>query len=128
MIITSPQIRAARALLGWTQAELAEASGLSAIGIQAIEKGTSDPRASTLLAIESAFKEAGVVFTNGGEPGVKIVFVRTSCDKCGLKVKVSATETTVIDPASRCKNRKKPLACPELRTAVSSAHQILRKV
>jgi transcriptional regulator with XRE-family HTH domain len=71
MIISAAQIRAARALLGWTQANLAEATGLSEIGIQSIEKNGSDPRASSLRAIEAAFEAAGVEFTNGGEPGVK---------------------------------------------------------
>jgi transcriptional regulator with XRE-family HTH domain len=124
MVITRQQIRAARALLGWTQAHLAEASGLSTIGIQSIENAVSDPRASTLLAIESAFKEVGVVFTNGGEPGVKIIFVKTACGKCGLKVKVAANE---IAPDSTPKCRKKE-SCPELRAAVSAAYQILRKI
>jgi DNA-binding XRE family transcriptional regulator len=72
MVITAAQIRAARGLLGWTQAQLAANSGLSEIGIQNIEKGASDPRSSTLQAIERAFEIAGVEFTNGGHPGVRM--------------------------------------------------------
>jgi transcriptional regulator with XRE-family HTH domain len=72
-MINSPvQIRAARALLGWTQAKLASASGLSELSIQSIEKSLTDPRASTLGAIERALTAAGVMFTNGDEPGVKL--------------------------------------------------------
>ncbi|MGA7533951.1 MAG: helix-turn-helix transcriptional regulator, partial [Pseudolabrys sp.] len=41
-------MRAARGLLGWTQVELAEASGVSEISIKNIERGVTDPRSSTL--------------------------------------------------------------------------------
>lgn len=61
-MITSAQIRAARALLGWRQADLAEASGVSEIAIKGIERGRSDPKATTLTAIQSAFLKAGVIF------------------------------------------------------------------
>jgi transcriptional regulator with XRE-family HTH domain len=71
MIIVPAQIRAARALVGWTQAELAAASGLSEMSIKNIERSFTDPRASTLSAIVRALEAAGVAFTNGGEPGVK---------------------------------------------------------
>lgn len=65
-VITPPQIRAARALLGWKQADLASASGVSEISIKNIERGTTDPRASTLGKIETAFIQAGVVFLDPG--------------------------------------------------------------
>ncbi len=71
MIVVPAQIRAARALVGWTQAELAAASGLSEMSIKNIERSFTDPRASTLSAIVRALEAAGVEFTNGGEPGVK---------------------------------------------------------
>jgi transcriptional regulator with XRE-family HTH domain len=71
MVISAAQVRAARALVGWTQAKLAAKSGLSEIGIQNIEKGATDPRASTLAAIKRALEAAGVEFTNGRPPGVR---------------------------------------------------------
>ena len=70
-MIVPAQIRAARALIGWTQAELAAASALSEMSIKNIERNFTDPRASTLSAIIRALEAAGVEFTNGGEPGVK---------------------------------------------------------
>jgi transcriptional regulator with XRE-family HTH domain len=73
MVISAAQIRAARALVGWTQAKLAAESGLSEISIQNIEKGTTDPRASTLAAIERALRTACVEFTNGDHPGVRLL-------------------------------------------------------
>ena len=58
-MITIAQIRAARALIGWKQAELARASGISEVAIKNMERGATDPRVSTLAAIERAFDEAG---------------------------------------------------------------------
>jgi CTP:molybdopterin cytidylyltransferase MocA len=37
-----------------------------------IETQRADPKASTLAAIAKALGEAGAVFTNGDEPGVKL--------------------------------------------------------
>ena len=61
-MITPAQIRAARALLKWRQADLAEASGVSEIAIKNIERETTDPKATTLTAIQNAFHKAGVIF------------------------------------------------------------------
>lgn len=66
-MITGAQIRAARALLGWKQTDLATASGISEISIKNIERGATDPRSSTLAAIQSAFDKAGVVFLDPGD-------------------------------------------------------------
>ncbi len=71
-MITPEQIRGARAMLGLTQAELAERAGISKTGLNNIEGGSSDPKASTLSAIQRVLEEAGVEFTNGAEPGVKL--------------------------------------------------------
>lgn len=65
-MITPAQIRAARALLGWKQTDLAERSGVSEMSVKNIERGVTDPRVSTLGAMETAFREAGVIFL---EPG-----------------------------------------------------------
>lgn len=66
-MITPGQIRAARAMLGWKQTDLAEASGISEISIKNIERGTTDPRSTTLAAIQAAFLKAGVVFLDPGD-------------------------------------------------------------
>lgn len=66
-MITPAQIRSARALLNWSQKELAAHSGMSDIAIKNIERGRSDPRSSTLAAIVKAFDEAGVVFLQQGD-------------------------------------------------------------
>ena len=61
------QIRAARALLGWKQSDLAARSNVSEISIKNIERGAQQPRLRTALAIEQAFHEAGVVFLGADE-------------------------------------------------------------
>jgi DNA-binding XRE family transcriptional regulator len=76
-VTTPAQIRAARALIAWTQADLAKASGVSQITIKKIERGIADPRVSTLAAIARAFDGAGIIFLDAddcrpGGPGVRL--------------------------------------------------------
>ncbi len=59
-------------MLDWTQAQLAERAGLSTTGIINIERGTSQPKAATISAIQRALEAAGIEFTNCGEPGVRL--------------------------------------------------------
>ncbi|MGO8468344.1 multiprotein-bridging factor 1 family protein [Rhizobium leguminosarum] len=66
-MIEPDQIRAARSMLGLTQSDLAKAAGLSTTGLNNIERGTADPKASTLKAIQGALEEAGVIFLSEGE-------------------------------------------------------------
>ena len=71
-MLTPAQIRAARAMLDLTQGELASRAGISKAGLINIERGQSDPKVSTLGAIRRALEAAGVEFTDGDEPGVKL--------------------------------------------------------
>ncbi len=66
---TIEQIRAARALLGWSQGDLADHAGLSQTGIARIENGTNHPNSTTLEKIRTAFDKADVEFIE--ESGVK---------------------------------------------------------
>ena len=59
---TIEQIRAARALIGWSQGDLAEHAGLSQTGIARIENGTNHPNSTTLDKIRDAFDKADVEF------------------------------------------------------------------
>lgn len=65
-MINPAQIRAARALIGWKQTDLATASGVSEMSVKNIERGVTDPRASTLQAMQTALENAGVVFLDPG--------------------------------------------------------------
>jgi DNA-binding XRE family transcriptional regulator len=69
---TPAQIRAARALLDWTQADLAAKAGISPTSINTIEREKGDPKLSTVSAIRRALEEAGVEFTDGDAPGVRL--------------------------------------------------------
>jgi predicted transcriptional regulator len=61
-MITARQIRAARALLGWSQQHLADKAIVSLNALARLEKGAVDSRVSTLLAIEKALLKAGIEF------------------------------------------------------------------
>jgi predicted transcriptional regulator len=66
-MITRAQIRAARALIRWSQTDLAHASGVSQVAIKNLERGSTDPRLSTLSSVQAAFDQAGVVFLEPGD-------------------------------------------------------------
>src|SRR6516164_6056078 len=72
--LTSELVRAARALLRWDQRHLAEASSVSLPTIKRLEArpGILSAHAVTLLAIRRALEAAGVEFTNGEQPGVRL--------------------------------------------------------
>ncbi|PZO63232.1 MAG: transcriptional regulator [Paracoccus denitrificans] len=72
---TPEQLRAARAMIGISQAELAERVGQSTMTIRRAEtSGGPIVAAQTIDAIRSALEKAGVVFLaeNGNGPGVAI--------------------------------------------------------
>ena len=75
-MITSAQIRAARALLRWSAKKLAEAAGVSVPTIQRMEavEGVPSGLSRNLEALQNALEEAGVIFIdeNGGGPGVRL--------------------------------------------------------
>jgi predicted transcriptional regulator len=72
--ITSELIRAARALLRWEQRDLAGASSVSLPTIKRLEAkpGGLAAHASTVAALVKALETAGVEFTNGDRPGVRL--------------------------------------------------------
>ena len=61
-MLTIEQCRGARGLLGWTQQDLADASGLSKTAINNFEKGHSDIKTESLRAIRTAFERADIEF------------------------------------------------------------------
>jgi hypothetical protein len=74
LIITSELVRAARALLRWEQRHLAEASSVSLPTIKRLEAkpGILVAHNSTVTALRRAFEAAGIEFTNGDQPGVRL--------------------------------------------------------
>ena len=73
-VLFGAQVRAGRALLGWSQAQLSERSGVSRSVLAKIEAGTSDSRGSTLRSLTRVLEEHGIVFVElkNGEFGVHL--------------------------------------------------------
>ncbi len=71
-MIDSDQCRAARALLNWTQPQLARESGLSDVTIRTFEKG-GGMRDSNRTLLRLVFERAGLEFLdeNGKGAGVR---------------------------------------------------------
>jgi transcriptional regulator with XRE-family HTH domain len=66
------QCRAARALLDWTQPDLAEASGLSLTTVVDYESGRRRVSTEAADRMRAALEAAGIEFTNGKRPGVRM--------------------------------------------------------
>ena len=75
-VITAAQLRAARAIIGWSQPELAERSGVGIATIRRMEgaRGLPKTTAEIVWKVQKSLEDAGVVFIdeNGGGPGVRL--------------------------------------------------------
>jgi transcriptional regulator with XRE-family HTH domain len=72
--MTPAQCRAARALLDWTQDDLAREAEIGVVTLRQFERGASQPRRAILSALRRALEEAGVRFIDrGGGPGVRLL-------------------------------------------------------
>lgn len=74
IIISGNQIRAARALLGWTQRELCRKSKVAFGTIQRMEKsdGPVPARMETVGKVVAVFEKAGIEFLNSESPGLRL--------------------------------------------------------
>jgi predicted transcriptional regulator len=68
-MISPRQIRAARALLGWSQQELADKAIISLNALTRLERGSVDSRLSTLTAVHKALLKAGIEFLPADDRG-----------------------------------------------------------
>ena len=70
-MLTAPQLRAARALLGWKQEELARKAKIGLATIQRLEKGPGPLMAhvSTVVKLEACLKKAGILFMEADHAG-----------------------------------------------------------
>jgi transcriptional regulator with XRE-family HTH domain len=71
-MLTSAQCRAARGLIDWSQQQLADAAEVGVATVRLFEAGIGAQRRSTLSVIRLALEAAGVEFTNGDQPGVRL--------------------------------------------------------
>jgi transcriptional regulator with XRE-family HTH domain len=72
--LSGRHIRAARALLGWTQIELSTKSKVALGTVKRMERfdGPVNARTDTLRSIAGVLSKAGVEFLNDGQPGVRL--------------------------------------------------------
>lgn len=82
-MITPAQSRAARALLDWTQEDLAKAAHLGLSTIRDFEKGRRTPTHNNLLGIKIALESAGIIFIESEEGFM------------GLKISISGTQKII---------------------------------
>ncbi len=75
-MITVAQLRAARALLGWSQTELAKSSGVAIATIKRMEGARGLPKTAVenVWKVQQALEEAGVIFIDDDDegPGVRL--------------------------------------------------------
>ena len=75
-MISTDQVRAARALLRWSAQQLADASGVGVATIRRMEvvDGVPSGQIRSLLAIQTALESAGVEFVGSptDNPGVRL--------------------------------------------------------
>lgn len=67
MSLTAAQCRAARALIGWSQDQLSKESKVAKATIANFETGNRTPYDRTLVDIQAALQNNGVVFLSSGE-------------------------------------------------------------
>ena len=65
-MINAEQIRAARALLDWSTADLAQITGLTINGINKIEREHVNPQHETANLLQKTFEDAGIEFLTSG--------------------------------------------------------------
>ena len=70
--MTPAQSRAARGLLKWSQEDLALEAAVSVVTVRNFENKKSSPQRASLEVMRRALEAAGIEFTNGDEPGVKL--------------------------------------------------------
>jgi transcriptional regulator with XRE-family HTH domain len=115
----------ARAALNWSTAKLAEAAGVGLNTVNRFEAG-SDTRTSSVDKMRRILECAGVEFTNGGQPGVRLKLstdgsLRVVCPECAFEV-LKGTEIQFDAEAyqARCRLSRSSFDCPNLRTVLFS--------
>jgi transcriptional regulator with XRE-family HTH domain len=78
MKLRGKQVTAARDLLGITQAELAEAAGVSRLTVFGFESGQTEPRRENLQKIQAELERRGIEFSNSDGMGVRLIFAKAA--------------------------------------------------
>jgi transcriptional regulator with XRE-family HTH domain len=72
-LVVATTVRMARAALGWSQVEFGRRLGMTQRSVHRIEQGHSEPRLTTLLAIEHLLRRAGLKIEHRNDGGFCIV-------------------------------------------------------
>lgn len=72
IFLSARQVKAGRALLGLTLAQLASLAGVAASTIEDFESESTEPSELTRRAIKAALESAGVAFANDGAESVAL--------------------------------------------------------
>jgi transcriptional regulator with XRE-family HTH domain len=70
--VTPAQCRAARGLLGWTQARLAKAAHIGISTIYDFERERREVHPDSVAKMQKSFEASGIAFLNGKRPGVRL--------------------------------------------------------
>lgn len=85
-MIDGRQIRAARAMLGWSRDDLLKASGISMSALLRMEGALADSRGSTLNKVVKALTLAGIEFVTRDDGAIGVI----------LKVSTAPGDTEAI--------------------------------
>ncbi|MFZ1952210.1 MAG: helix-turn-helix transcriptional regulator [Pseudolabrys sp.] len=68
------KVRIVRAVLGWSQTELGLRAGLTQRAIHKLEQGETEPRRTTVLALETIWREQHIEFEDLSDGGFQVSF------------------------------------------------------
>jgi DNA-binding XRE family transcriptional regulator len=91
-MVSSRQIRAARALLGWTQQMLADKAVVAVNSLRAIEAEKTYPKPETIHAVRRALEKSGIIFIVAGTlgEGVRLAWPEVPSRSSRAKPRVTA--------------------------------------
>lgn len=72
-MIDGRQVRAARAMLGWSREELLDASGISMSALLRLEGALADTRISTLSKVVRTLNQAGIEFVSREDGAIGVM-------------------------------------------------------
>lgn len=105
-MMTPAQCRAARAIIDWSQQDLADEAKVGNATIRNFESGRTTPQHSTLQVLRAALEAAGVIFVaeNGEGPGVRLRKAPAAQAPSETQIQASAAEVrsqaaAVVDEA-----------------------------
>lgn len=75
------KIRLARAVLGWSQSELGFRIGMTQRAIHKLEQGETEPRRTTMRALEEIWRENQIEFEDNADGGFRVTIRSAALDE-----------------------------------------------